>query len=157
LLQDSSREYYLFDSFEGLPDAKEIDGRSAIEWQQNKEDSRYFDNCKAEMTYAETALKKANCTNYKLMKGWFSETLPSFNPGKPIAILRLDGDWYESTMECLVALYPKVQEGGLILIDDYYVWDGCAKAVHDYLSRNSIPARIFQSKEGVCYIVKPKN
>jgi hypothetical protein len=37
------------------------------------------------------------------------------------------------------------------------LWDGSAKAVHDYLSRNSIPARIFQSKEGVCYIVKPKN
>jgi len=155
VLKDDTRKYYLFDSFEGLPDAKEIDGNSAIEWQNNKGDSRYFDNCKAEMKFAENAMAKAGCKNYQLVKGWFKDTLPGFINEKPIAILRLDGDWYESTMECLEALYPKVQSGGLILIDDYYVWDGCARAVHDYLSRNSITARICQSKEGVCYIVKP--
>jgi len=154
VLNDNSRKYYLFDSFEGLPDATEIDGKSAIAWQNDKQSSKYYDNCKAEMSYAETAMNKAGCTNFELVKGWFNETLPVFNPLQPIAILRLDGDWYESTMECLVALYPKVQAGGLILIDDYYVWDGCARAVHDYLSRNSLPDRIFQSKEGLCYIVK---
>jgi O-methyltransferase len=154
VLDDDTREYFLFDSFEGLPDAKEIDGESALEWQQNTLDPRYFDNCTAEMGYAEKAMRKAGCTNFKLVKGWFSETLPLFKPEKPIAILRLDGDWYDSTMECLVHLYPKVQKGGLILIDDYYIWDGCSRAVHDYLSRNSLADRIFQSKEGVCYIVK---
>jgi O-methyltransferase len=156
VLQDDSREYYLFDSFEGLPDAKEIDGPSATEWQQDKQSTRYFDNCKAEMSFAESALKKAGCQKYKLIKGWFKDTLPSFNPEKPIAILRLDGDWYESTMDCMVALYPKVQPGGLILIDDYYTWDGCAKAIHDYLSQHSLSARIYRSNEGVCYMVKPK-
>jgi O-methyltransferase len=154
VLNDNNREYFLFDSYEGLPEAKAIDGESAIAWQQNTHDERYFDNCKAEMKYAEAAMRKAGSTNFTLVKGWFNETLPSFKPEKPIAILRLDGDWYDSTMECLVHLYPKVHQGGLILIDDYYTWDGCARAVHDYLSRNSLPARIYQSREGVCYIIK---
>ena len=57
-------------------------------------------------------------------------------------MLRLDGDWYDSTMQCLEALVPLVAEGGTIIIDDYYAWDGCARAVHDYLSRNDLPYRI---------------
>jgi hypothetical protein len=90
-----------------------------------------------------------------MIKGWFSETLNNLRLEEGIAILRLDGDWYESTMECLTALYPKVNCGGLIIIDDYYVWDGCARAVHDYLSEKNLPIRIRQHISGVCFMVKP--
>jgi O-methyltransferase len=148
--------FYLFDSFEGLPTVKEIDGIAAKQWQDNKTSSYYYNNCKAEINFAETAMKKAG-VRYQLVKGWFKDTLPSFAPKKKIAILRLDGDWYDSTMDCLTNLYPLVEEHGLIIIDDYYAWDGCARAVHDYLSQNKLPVRIHQTKRGVFYIIKTSN
>jgi O-methyltransferase len=148
------RKYFLFDSFEGLPTAKEIDGESAIAWQKDTGGDFYFDNCKAEIYYAEQAMSLSPIKDYQLVKGWFSETLPNFDFNEQIAILRLDADWYESTIQCLDYLYPKVIEGGLIILDDYYTWDGCSRAVHDYLSSNKLTARIRSLKGGNCYIVK---
>ncbi|MBW4612834.1 MAG: TylF/MycF family methyltransferase [Desmonostoc vinosum HA7617-LM4] len=153
-LLGSHRSYYLFDSFEGLPEAKEIDGKAAQEWQQNTKGSNYHDNCKAEIAFAEKAMQLSGSNKHQMIPGWFSETLPEYSPKlTDIAILRLDGDWYDSTMDCLRFLYPQVKQGGLIIIDDYYAWDGCSKAVHDYLSTHSLSDRIFQ-KENICYIVK---
>ena len=147
------RKYYLFDSFEGLPPANENDGKDAVEWQQNKESEFYYDNCKAEIQFARTAMEKAGITNANFVQGWFNETLHKTDPG-PIAILRLDADWYESTMTCLNEFYPKVSPGGLILIDDYNFWEGCSKAVHDYLSKHNLSDRIHQTENGVAYIIK---
>jgi hypothetical protein len=148
------RSYYLFDSFEGLPEVKEIDGDNAKVWQENKNSPFYFDNCKAEELYATKAMSMAGATDYQIIKGWFSETLPLFDKSVKIFILRLDGDWYESTIQCLEGLYAQVVPGGLIIIDDYLVWDGCSKAVHEFLSKNKSAEKIFTSKMGVCYIIK---
>lgn len=148
-----SRKYFLFDSFEGLPPAKEIDGPAALDWQRKKNSPFFHNNCTAESHYAEQAMKKAGITNSFLIQGWFSETLPKFEPPEPIAFLRLDGDWYESTKTCLEALFQKVTPGGLVVIDDYYTWDGCSKATHDYLSKISALERI-ESKNGVCFLIK---
>lgn len=153
-LLGGDRTYYLFDSFEGLPQAKEIDGKAAIEWQNDKDSPGYRDNCKAEISYAEEAMRKSRTKNYHLIKGWFEETLPNFALTEQIAFLRLDADWYESTTQCLNSLYPKVAKGGLIIIDDYYAWDGCSRAVHDYLSRNSRKERIMQFQNKLAYIIK---
>jgi len=152
-LLGSGRKYYLFDSFEGLPPAKEIDGVEAIKWQEDAGSATYFDNCKAEMEFAQKAMQ-ATGAEFELVKGWFSDTLPGFKPRGEIAVLRFDGDWYESTMDCFQNLYPKLNKGGLILIDDYYTWDGCSKAVHDYLSSIKSSSRICSSAGGVCYIIK---
>ncbi|HXD78100.1 MAG TPA: TylF/MycF/NovP-related O-methyltransferase [Puia sp.] len=147
------RKYYLFDSFEGLPAAKEIDGTAARQWQDDKNGTTYYDNCKAETAYAEAAMKKTGA-RFELIKGWFSETLPTATlPGR-IALLRLDGDWYESTMDCLTNLYPRVAPKGVIIIDDYFTWEGCSKAVHDYLSATKSSSRIHTSAGGVCFIIK---
>ncbi|MGB7263446.1 MAG: TylF/MycF family methyltransferase [Albidovulum sp.] len=70
----------------------------------------------------------------RFLKGWFSETLPTA-PIDKLAILRLDGDMYESTMDGLVNLYKKVSPGGYVIVDDYYAVPACKAAVHDYLSR----------------------
>lgn len=153
LLGESGRNYYLFDSFEGLPDAKEIDGVSAIDYQKNTDSPYYFDNCSADIRYAEEAMKHTGLVHYHVIKGWFSDTLPAFTPKQPIAILRLDGDWYESTKVCLNELYRHVIKNGIIIIDDYYTWDGCAKAIHDFLSEHHLPDRIHE-KNGICYLVK---
>jgi O-methyltransferase len=145
-----SRDYYLFDSFEGLPPAKEgVDGSSAIKYQAEKTSPYYHDNCRAEIEYATTAMKMSGATSLQLVKGWFENTVPTFVLDQPIALLRLDGDWYESTMTCLEHFAPRVAPGGLIVIDDYLVWDGCARAVHDYLSKHSLPHRIEQTRSVV--------
>jgi O-methyltransferase len=148
------RKYYLFDSFEGLPQAKEIDGQAALNWQQDTSSSIYYNNCKAEIEFAKECMNIAGVPHYELVKGWFASTLPLFHEEEKIALLRLDGDWYDSTMDCLKYLYPKVAKGGIIVIDDYYAWDGCCRAVHDYLSQNNLPERIRENNYGVCYIVK---
>lgn len=145
--------YQLFDSFEGLPPAKPIDGEAALQWQADVESPTYFDNCTADQASADTAMRLSGATHYSIYKGWFSETLPQLSP-QPIAILRLDADWYDSTMDCLTHLYPRVAVGGVVIIDDYYTWDGCTQAVHDYLSHNKICDRIRQFDDDVCFIVK---
>src|SRR5271169_6570716 len=150
----NDREYYLYDSFEGLPDAKPIDGPGANNWQMDKDSLFYFDNCRADISEAEKAMRLSGVSKFHIVKGWFNETLPSFPVETPIAMLRLDGDWYESTMTCLENLYPRVVRGGIIIIDDYHVWDGCSRAIHDYLSRENLNDRVCQWKNDVAYILK---
>lgn len=147
------RHFFLFDSFEGLPEAKTIDGETAIAWQQNTESPGYYDNCAAEIGYASKAMLTTGVVNH-LIKGWFKDTLPIAAFDQDISILRLDADWYESTMDCLTYLFPKVARGGIIIFDDYYTWDGCSRAVHDYLSKTSSTSRIHKSAMGVAFIIK---
>lgn len=147
------RQIHLFDSFQGLPPAKELDGMEALNWQRDTTSPSYYDNCTADETFAQSAMQMTGHLHYKLWKGWFERTVPKYD-GKKIAILRLDGDWYDSTKVCLVKLFPKVAEGGLIILDDYYTWDGCTKAVHDYLSETKSPSRIQQWNNKVAYIIK---
>jgi hypothetical protein len=73
----------------------------------------------------------------RFLKGWFRDTLP-LAPIERLAILRLDGDMYESTMDALDALYPKLSPGGYAIVDDYGAVEGCRRAVHDYRERNGI-------------------
>ena len=152
-IMGSERDYFLFDSFEGLPPAQPIDGVNALSWQKNVTDPKFYDNCKADINFAKNAMKISKAKRYRIEKGWFTETLPNFGTDK-IAILRLDADWYDSTLECLNYLYPKVVKGGCIIIDDYYTWDGCSKALHDYLSKHKLPDRIFQKNNRVCFLIK---
>jgi O-methyltransferase len=147
-----SRHYHLFDSFEGLPPAQPIDGPAALHYQEATDSPHYLDNCAAEVSFAQRAMAKSGASAVTYHRGWFKDTLPGFQPAEGIAVLRLDGDWYESTKQCLDVLYPQVVAGGLILIDDYYTWDGCARAVHDYLAERQEPDRIHETAAGVCYL-----
>lgn len=149
----AQRDYWLFDSFEGLPPAKEIDGESAIAWQADTDSEHYFDNCTAAQADAERAMSLAGVEAPKIVKGWFNETLPQTSFPDGISVLRMDADWYDSTMDILNNLFFAVNPGGVILIDDYYMWDGCSKAVHDFLSKHQRPERI-RMYQGVCYIIK---
>ena len=153
-LNIKNRHFYLYDSFEGLPEVKKIDGLKAKKWQSNKESPFYHQNCKAEVDYAKKAMELAQCEDFTIVKGWFNETLPNSNFQNGIALLRLDGDWYDSTMTCLDNLYDKVVANGIIIIDDYYCWEGCSKATHDFLSKNKLTDTIRSTPEGVCYIIK---
>lgn len=135
------RTVHFLDSFAGLPPATEADGTVAAEWQKKS------DNCLAtrEEFNASIGSFAIPARHFTVWQGWFIETLPRFLRylgNRPIAFLRLDADWYDSTMLCLEALFPHVSDGATIIIDDYYAWDGCTRAVHDFLSKNKAPHRI---------------
>lgn len=88
--------------------------------------------------------------------GWFQDTLPqAVEKLGPIAVLRLDGDWYESTMVCLENLYDLVASGGFVVIDDYGAYDGCRKAVDEFIAKRSIKAFLQEVDGGCRYFVKP--
>jgi O-methyltransferase len=150
------RTSFLFDSFEGLPPADaDKDGARAVAYQADPTGAHYYNNCRAELAEAAAAMRLAGATGAQLIQGWFKDTVPTFTPQEPIRVLRVDGDWYDSMKTCLEALYPHVASGGLILIDDYFAWDGCAKAVHEYLgAQEGHQDRVRQTRRGVAYIVK---
>ncbi|MFA7431625.1 MAG: TylF/MycF/NovP-related O-methyltransferase [Rhodospirillaceae bacterium] len=75
----------------------------------------------------------------RFLPGWFRDTLPAA-PIEQLALLRLDGDLYESTMDALLALYDKVSPGGFIIVDDYGALPPCRQAVEDFRAERSINA-----------------
>ena len=75
--------------------------------------------------------------------GWFRDTLPKA-PIERLAVLRLDGDMYESTTLALTHLYPKLAPGGYAIVDDYQVVPGCRQAVDDFRSQHGIVEPIRQ-------------
>ncbi|CUS36087.1 TylF/MycF/NovP-related O-methyltransferase [Candidatus Nitrospira nitrificans] len=138
---------YMLDSFEGLPGVDHRDGPLAAKWQSGVDAEKFFDNCKAAQQDLENLLKQHQflAAEYRLVRGWFECTVPNVASElseQGIAVLRLDGDWYTSTDVSLTHLCPITSERGVVIIDDYYAWDGCARALHDYLSRNDLPYRI---------------
>jgi hypothetical protein len=127
---DPPRHTWLFDSFEGLPEPSPEDRTntlaSAGRFAAPIDDVR-------RLLFEELALAPAGVS---LEKGWFDQTLP---PARghigSISVLRLDADLYESTRCCLENLYELVTPGGFLIIDDYYGWPGCRKAVDEFLAR----------------------
>lgn len=75
----------------------------------------------------------------RFLPGWFKDTLPGA-PIEKLALLRIDGDIYESTINALDALYPKVSAGGFTIVDDYHCLEPCRQAVDDYRSQWGISA-----------------
>jgi O-methyltransferase len=129
----TDRKVWVCDSFAGLP--------------QPDPDRYPADARDRHHTVAELAVSldtvKENFARYDLLDGqveflpgWFGNTLPTA-PIAQLAILRLDGDMYQSTIETLEALYHRVSAGGYVIIDDY-ILDGCRKAIHDFRGRTGI-------------------
>jgi hypothetical protein len=153
------RTVHFFDSFEGLPPVEQRDGPAARQWQAST-----ADNCVASREELVETLNKFHFapTEYVIWPGMFEDTLPCFLTltsmvEHTIALLRLDGDWYASTETCLRLLMPRVADSATVIVDDYYAWDGCARAVHDYMSRNDLPYRIKSlSKNTGAYFVKQR-
>ncbi len=138
------RKVWLLDSFEGLPRPEEIDGAKAMAYSRNPADPWYHDNCRASLEDVQRSVTTLGLTGMtELVKGWFDQTLPATRHRiGPIALLRIDGDWYSSVRCCLDNLYDQVVEGGLVVLDDYYAWDGCAIAVHEFLGSRRLAHRI---------------
>ena len=116
------------------------------------------DNNDKHHSYSELAVSieevKSNFAKYDLLdeqvvflKGWFSETLPTAEI-RNLAVLRLDGDMYESTLDGLTNLYDKVSYGGFIIVDDFGAVEGCRRAVTDFRKARGIDDRI-QNIDGI--------
>lgn len=150
------RKYFFFDSFEGLPPAEAIDGVAAKCYQENTSAPEYADNCSATLGEFKSTIALTKCPwkNIEIVPGFFEQTLKTFT-APPVAVLRLDGDWYSSTIACLTKFWEAILPGGLILIDDYYHWDGCTIAVHEFLSSKKATERVRQGRiGGVAFIRK---
>ena len=159
------RKIWAFDSYEGIPLAGEFDteqaGIGAIT--HNKFlpiEERLVSSgvtCHSLENVKENFAKWGLLTdNIEFVKGWFQNTLPIYeNQINKISILRLDGDLHESTLVCLKYLYPKVSEGGVIIIDDYAL-EGCRVAVKQYFEsiKKPLPEMINVDGNGVHYFKK---
>jgi len=86
----------------------------------------------------------------QFLKGWFKDTLPTA-PIEKLAVLRLDGDLYESTMDALNPLYDKVSPGGYIIVDDYEACPPCKKAIEEFRSRRGIGDELKKVDEQCVY------
>jgi O-methyltransferase len=144
LRRGERRIVWMFDSFEGLPAPKEIDGPAAASWATDTSSPNYLDNCRADIEDVQRSIDRLGLEGVCLpVKGWFNDTLITHKHQiQRIALLRIDGDWYESVKVCLAELVPLVSPGGIVILDDYWTWDGCAQAVHEYLAVNQLPYRI---------------
>jgi hypothetical protein len=147
----SGRALWLFDSFEGMPEATVMDvGEEAWELSRGKIDGRLLpvgtnvaslDDVER-LFYDKLQLKGENIF---FVKGWFQETLVNYKSiVGPISILRIDGDWYESTKVCLENLYDNVVEGGYVIIDDYGWFPGCKKAVDEFFEEKGLRPKLIK-------------
>lgn len=143
----SNRKTWLFDSFEGLPEPTKKDGGTAIIYAANRDSGklRSIEKCVGPLEDVKKlffSVLKLNPENIYIRKGWFQDTLPKEkqNVG-PIALLRLDADWYESTKCALDNLYDNVVPGGYVLVDDYGHWEGCKKAVDEFLAKRNLSVK----------------
>jgi hypothetical protein len=135
---DKNRIVWVADSFEGLPKPNaELYPEDAGDDLFSLEQLRISDKQVKENFVRFNLLDD----KVKFLKGWFKNTLPSA-PIEKLAIIRLDGDMYESTMDGLVNLYHKLSSGGFIIIDDYGTIPACKKAVHDYREKHNITEEI---------------
>lgn len=131
----SDRKVWLADSFAGLPKSTHAED---LHW-----DFERYHQLAVSLEQVQDNFRKYGLLDDQVgfIKGWFKDTLESAPLGK-LALLRLDGDLYESTWDAIVPLYPKLAVGGYILIDDYGGIDSCRKAISDYRAQHGITEEI---------------
>ncbi len=136
---DTSRRLFVADSFEGLP------APDAAKYPKDEGDKHHVHQFLAvSKEEVEDNFRKYELLDDRVifLKGWFKDTLPKA-PIKQLAVMRLDGDMYESTMDALTNLYPKLSPGGFCIIDDYGL-GGCKQAVDDFRAQNKISETLEQ-------------
>lgn len=166
------RQLHLLDTFAGIPEPDgEVDGRRAVEEARQHgvaalgrltPNPQLYDNMGRGVGTIESnrhlleqiiGYDKAFVHYHR---GLFQETLPVVAPTiDSVAILRLDGDWYASTKVCLEFLYDKVVRGGFVIIDDYGAYEGCKKAVDEFLALRRVKIRLRKVGSELRFFRKP--
>lgn len=165
---DPARVFHLFDSFEGLPQPSVHDTDVLARFHEEYPDltpdaaddaselvpigicSAPLERVK-ELFFEVLAIAPAQV---RIHEGWFQDTVPAAKAEVgPIALLRLDGDWHESTRVCLEHLYDQLVPGGFLIIDDYGCFSGCTKATDDFFAaRGERPT--FVDVDGECVYLR---
>jgi len=143
---NAGRSAWLFDTFAGMtaPTEADVNFRGEIAESKFKVNQRagHNDWCYAPIEQVTANFQKAGLLSdrIKFIKGDVARTLAvSGNLPEKISVLRLDTDWYESTKTELEVLYPRLNSGGILIIDDYGHWGGARKAVDEYFASNARP------------------
>ena len=135
-----NRDIYLYDTFTGMSTPSKEDGIFAHEKFKELQTGEDKSNwCCADLNDVKSNINLSEYPNEKLhyVKGKIEDTVPGTIPDE-ISLLRLDMDWYSPTIHALTYLYPKVQSGGVIILDDYGHWDGCKQAVDRFVEENDV-------------------
>lgn len=144
-LHDTHRKIYLYDTYLGMAKPSEVDtlvGRIDVHardiW-STQVDNNHNNWCYSPIQEVRRNMALTRYPKNKLVfvKGKVENTIPKVCP-KNIALLRLDTDWYESTIHELNHLFNLVSPGGVIIVDDYGRWSGSKKAVDEFFSGNNI-------------------
>lgn len=153
---DGTRKLWLFDSFEGLPDPTTEDykdGKTGTHIRPLPKGS-----CLGTIEDVSRLLFQQHglpAHSIELGKGWFQDTLPVARCRMgPVALLRLDGDWYESTKVCFENLFDNVSQGGYVILDDYFSCFGCKRATDEFLTARGKNYLIIPDGRGGAYFQK---
>ncbi|NCC61633.1 MAG: macrocin O-methyltransferase [Verrucomicrobiae bacterium] len=148
----TDRKVWLADSFSGLPEP-DVE-KYPLDVKSNFHE---YQELSVSIEMVKNIFQKYNLLDDQVvfLKGWFRDTLHNA-PIEKIALLRLDGDLYESTIQALDALYGKVSKNGYIIIDDYHVVPQCKKAVEDFCKKQHIDPKI-EEIDGVGVFWKKNN
>ena len=153
-LEIRDRTVWVADSFEGLPKPDAEKYPIEAEFHQGFVMNKVYNHLAVGLEEV-----KVNFSAYgvlddgvQFLKGWFKDTLP-VAPIEKLSIMRLDGDYYESTMDSLKNLYDKLSIGGYAIIDDYGEdsWTYCRKAVDDYRREHDIAEPMIQVDRSCFY------
>ena len=145
--KQSARSIHLFDAWKGLPETTEQDGEAGKKWAGQVVGSP---RRVAEIM----SILRISPERIHFHRGWFADTFPTAIIEK-IALLHIDCDFYEPTVLCLRRWYPHVSSGGYIQFDDYLEFQGCTKAVDEFLeSHPDIRLQTFgQPGRGAAYFI----
>lgn len=144
------RKLWLYDSWKGMPETQEEDGNQAaktVGWGKW-----------ATVEHVAEKLVKAGLdlpTSVVFREGWFNTTfmLPKADQ---VAFLHVDSDWYDSVLTSLEAFYDLIPNGGVILFDDFGMWEGCRQAVYTFCERRGIAPLLERNARAQAYWVKGK-
>lgn len=148
---DPERRVWVADSFEGLPPPDPENYPADAQYDLSGIDELAVSQEEVERNFRRYGLLD---DRVRFLKGWFKDTLPDA-PIEQLSLLRIDGDLYESTMDALRALYPRVSSGGYVIIDDYGSLPPCKEAVADYRAEHGITAPIREIDWTGVYWQKP--
>ncbi len=142
------RTLWVFDTFEGLPAPTPEDPDFEVA-------NLFAGSCVGTLDEVQSLFVQLRVRDQvQFVKGLFQDTLPAVDISQ-IALLHIDGDWYESVKACLDNLYDRVSPGGIIQFDDYGYWKGARKAVDEFLDARGIRAPLKKLDYSGRILVKP--
>ena len=142
-LADSSRKVYLCDSFEGIPKATKAHATGP---DADAHRLSILNDNSLERVQESAKRFHIDPARVEFVQGYFDKTLPALVGDRPdlrFAVVRLDGDTFDSTWAAISALYPRLEPGGFVIVDDYTDWITCRQAIDKYRTDHGIVEPLF--------------